>query len=66
MDSQGVMPPFQGDERDRAALTAYLLSVHGAQVEPAAVLAEAQAATAVPNPAPPAPASAQPSTEVKP
>jgi len=29
LDQQGVMPPFQGDARDRSALVAYLISQHG-------------------------------------
>jgi mono/diheme cytochrome c family protein len=37
LDQQGVMPPFQGDARDRAALTAFLLSTHGKPVTAADV-----------------------------
>ncbi|MGE5784839.1 MAG: c-type cytochrome [Myxococcales bacterium] len=42
MDSTGVMPPFQGTPEDRAALTAYLLSLRGVQVAPQKILAEAR------------------------
>jgi len=38
MDSTGVMPPFQGDAEDRAALVAYLLSLRGERVDPADVV----------------------------
>lgn len=41
MDAQGVMPPFSGDAADRAALSAYLLSLNGRRVEPAEVLRKA-------------------------
>ncbi len=43
MDQTGVMPPFQGDERDRAALTAYLLSLSGKAVTPESILDAARA-----------------------
>ncbi len=46
MDSQGVMPPFNGSDDDRAALVAYLMSLHGKSVSGASVLAEARAAEA--------------------
>jgi len=51
MDSQGVMPPFQGDAGDRAALTAYLLSLHGRKVSAAEILADAQKAAREAKPA---------------
>ncbi|MBN1607799.1 MAG: cytochrome ubiquinol oxidase subunit I [Polyangiaceae bacterium] len=38
MNATGVMPPFQGDAEDRAALTSYLLSLNGRKVDPAAIL----------------------------
>ena len=41
MDAQGVMPPFQGTAEDRAALSAYLLSLHGEGVSAAEILQEA-------------------------
>jgi mono/diheme cytochrome c family protein len=34
LDRLGVMPRFQGDEQDRAALSAYILSLHGQRVTP--------------------------------
>lgn len=37
MHATGVMPPFQGNNEDRAALTAYLLSLRGVKVEPMAI-----------------------------
>jgi hypothetical protein len=78
MNSQGVMPPFNGSDEDRVALVAYLLSQQGKPVSGASVLAEAQAAAirdaqaahapapaaAAPAPAEPAPAPAP--VEVKP
>lgn len=42
LDSTGVMPPFQGTAEDRAALTSYLLSLRGTQVDPAKILSEAR------------------------
>ncbi len=45
MSATGVMPPFQGDAEDRAALTAYLLSLHGDNVQPSAVLSAAQSSS---------------------
>ena len=38
MHGSGVMPPFQGDALDRAALTAYLLSLRGIKVDPNTIL----------------------------
>ncbi|MBN2340582.1 MAG: cytochrome ubiquinol oxidase subunit I [Deltaproteobacteria bacterium] len=38
LDEQKVMPPFQGTLKDRAALTAYFLNIHGNPVTPAQVL----------------------------
>jgi cytochrome bd ubiquinol oxidase subunit I len=38
MNSTGVMPPFQGDAEDRAALVAYLLSLRGSTIDPASIL----------------------------
>jgi cytochrome bd-type quinol oxidase subunit 1 len=38
LDEQGVMPPFQGTLEDRAALTSFLLSLHGDAATPADVL----------------------------
>jgi cytochrome d ubiquinol oxidase subunit I len=38
MDQQGVMPPFSGDDEDRAALTAYVMSLSGKAATGAAVL----------------------------
>jgi cytochrome bd ubiquinol oxidase subunit I len=35
MDATGVMPPFQGDASDRAALTTYLISLRGLSYDPA-------------------------------
>jgi cytochrome bd ubiquinol oxidase subunit I len=48
MDSQGVMPPFQGNEQDRAALAAYLVSMQGATISGSCVLDDARAAAAAP------------------
>ncbi|HEY3359198.1 MAG TPA: cytochrome c [Polyangia bacterium] len=42
LDAQGVMPPFQGTADDRAALTAYLLSLKGVRTDGPGVLAAAQ------------------------
>lgn len=41
LDSTKVMPPFQGDANDRAALTSYLMSLQGINVSPQAVLFKA-------------------------
>jgi hypothetical protein len=67
LDMQGVMPPFNGSDEDRAALVAYLLSLQGKPVSGATVLAEAQAAAAheieaanTPAPAPATPAEVKP------
>ncbi len=53
LDEQGVMPPFQGDLEDRAALTAYLLSLHGQALSSDQVLEtfrkESQSGTASSN-----------------
>lgn len=38
MHVSGVMPPFQGDLKDRAALTAWILSLNGQKLTPAQVL----------------------------
>jgi mono/diheme cytochrome c family protein len=73
LDQQGVMPPFQGTPQDRAALTAYVLSLHGKRLEGPDVLtavAKAPAPTAAapaPGAAPPAaaPASVPASQEVR-
>ncbi|MBN2194362.1 MAG: cytochrome c [Polyangiaceae bacterium] len=54
MDANGVMPPFQGDAEDRAALVAYLLSLRGKTIDP----------TEIVRTAPPSPRA--PSAEVKP
>jgi len=37
LNQQGVMPPFQGNSQDRAALVAYLISLHGKPVAAAEV-----------------------------
>lgn len=37
LDQQGVMPPFQGDARDRSALVAFLISQHGTPITAADV-----------------------------
>ena len=37
LNQQGVMPPFQGDAQDRAALTAFLISSHGKAISAAEV-----------------------------
>lgn len=74
LDQNQVMPPFQGDANDRASLTAYLLSLHGVEISPRQVLAEAAAATSpaptatvVPTaPAPPPAAAPTPAVEVTP
>jgi cytochrome bd-type quinol oxidase subunit 1 len=44
MDATKVMPPFQGDAVDRAALTSYILSLQGINVSPQTVYAKALAA----------------------
>jgi hypothetical protein len=46
MHQQGVMPPFQGTNEDRAALTSYILSFQGKQVTPAQVLTDVRAEAA--------------------
>jgi len=67
MDVNQVMPPFQGDARDRASLTSYLLSLHGVDTVPQAVLDSAaaserqSAASNVPRPTP-TPATPTPAT----
>jgi len=38
MDQQGVMPPFQGSDQDRAALSSYLISLHGEQTSAQEIL----------------------------
>ncbi len=38
MHSSGVMPPFQGNAEDRAALTSYLLFLRGVHVEPQTIM----------------------------
>ncbi len=38
LPAQGVMPPFQGTLKDKAALTSYFMSLHGQNVAPDAVL----------------------------
>ena len=38
LEQQGVMPPFQGSVEDRAALTAYFLSLHEQDIHPLEVL----------------------------
>jgi len=55
MHEQGVMPPFQGSEEDRAALAAYLLDLHGKALDGQDVLRAARkpdAPQAAPAPAP--------------
>ena len=42
MNAQGVMPPFQGDRGDRAALAAFLVSLHGPRPTPADIAAASQ------------------------
>jgi hypothetical protein len=42
MDQQGVMPPFQGNDEDRAALSAYLLSLHDKTINAADLLKSEQ------------------------
>jgi mono/diheme cytochrome c family protein len=42
MHEQGVMPPFQGSREDRAALAAYLRSLHGEEVKAGGLLATDQ------------------------
>jgi len=38
MERQGVMPPFSGDDRDKAALVAYILSLQGREEDAAQLL----------------------------
>lgn len=56
MHEQGVMPPFQGSDEDRAALAAYLLSLHGKALHGRDVLRaatdKARSASAAPGGAP--------------
>lgn len=42
LNEQKVMPPFQGNLEDRAALTSYLISIHGKNINGAQVLKEIQ------------------------
>jgi len=65
MDSQGVMPPFNGSDEDRAALVAYLISLHGTPINGAMVLSEARAAAPEETATVSTPAAASP-VEVKP
>ena len=44
MASTGVMPPFSGDSRDRAALTAWLLALNGQKIDAAGLHAKMTAA----------------------
>jgi len=44
MDQQGVMPPFQGSAEDRAALSSYLVSLHGLQITAQEILDQNQKA----------------------
>lgn len=37
LHEQGVMPPFQGTLEDRAALTSFLMSLHGSDISPTQV-----------------------------
>lgn len=48
MHASGVMPPFQGNNEDRAALTAFLLSLRGMKVEPMTICNSSQKATIMP------------------
>jgi hypothetical protein len=43
MQDMGVMPPFQGDVLDKAALVAYVLSLRGETVDPRDLLPDRQA-----------------------
>ncbi len=43
MDQQGVMPPFVGTAEDRAAISAYVQSLHGKTVTAQAILEQARA-----------------------
>ena len=43
MHDMGVMPPFQGDALDKAALVAYVLSLRGETVDPRDLLPDRQA-----------------------
>jgi len=43
MDQQGVMPPFVGTAEDRAAISAYIQSLHGRTVSAAEILSQARA-----------------------
>jgi len=44
MHQTGVMPPFQGNDEDRAALSAYLISAHGDTTSARTILDMAKAA----------------------
>jgi mono/diheme cytochrome c family protein len=52
MDQTGVMPPFQGDEAARAALAAYLMSLHGRTTTAAEILETSREAKPVEPPQP--------------
>jgi len=43
MQDMGVMPPFQGDALDKAALVAYVLSLRGETVDPRDLVRDPQA-----------------------
>jgi cytochrome d ubiquinol oxidase subunit I len=43
MDQQGVMPPFVGTAEDRAAISAYIQSLHGREVTAPEILSAAKA-----------------------
>lgn len=47
MNESGVMPPFQGDSADRAALAKYLISLHDGQAAAPETLPEPQEPSAV-------------------
>jgi hypothetical protein len=42
MHEQNVMPPFQGTSADRAAISAYLMLLHGHEVSADSILAANQ------------------------
>ena len=47
MDEGGVMPPFQGDSADRAALAGYLVSLHDGHIAAPETSPEPPAAAAL-------------------
>lgn len=57
MHEQGVMPPFQGSDDDRAALAAYLLNLHGRALDGRDVLRAVAEKARAASPAPAAPSA---------